>query len=298
MKHTKNKFRVAVSLAAVLGMTISSCENKDGINDYKPTRPIGGYNSSSEIMPDALVAHWTFEAGSKEEKSGATAAAENNATYGAGKKGNAVNLNHGYLAFNEITALNTLPSYTISAWINIANNKGTAAEGASNIFTMTRDQSPTAHEWAGNINFMMENSWYGAASDTLLVKALNVTNVGGNASWQDSRNDPPKGGAQAFLGAKKWAHVVITWNGGNNKLLVYGNGQKISNPDWETRSGGPLTLFTPTRPIIGAWGTNVKGTPDGWQQKFLGSIDELRVYNVPLTASDVNSLYKLENLGR
>lgn len=298
MKNIYSKFGIGLSLIAVVAL--QSCKDKDGINGYKPIRPIGGYNSSSEIEPAALVAHWSFDAGtSKEEKSGATAATENNATYADGKKGKAVVLNRGYLAFNAIPALNNLPNYTITAWINIANNKGTGVnEGATNVFTMTRDMNATAHEWAGNVNMMLETSWYGTGSDTLLVKALNVTNVGGNASWQDSRNDPPQGGVQAFLGAKKWAHIAITWDGNTNKLLVYGNGQKINNPAWETRSGGALTFFTPTRPVIGGWGTNVKGTPDGWQQKFLGSIDEVRVFSKALSASDINSLYKLENLGR
>jgi hypothetical protein len=302
MKTSHKNIIAGSVLVAALPLLLAQCTKVKKDDDFKPSTPppIGNYNNSSEVAAANLKAYWSFDAGtSKEEKSGALAVTENNATYVAGKKGKAVNLNRGFLAYNEITALNSLPDYTITAWINIANNKGTGAnEGATNIFTMTRDASPTAYEWAGNVNMMMETGWYGTGSDTLLVKALNVTNTNGNQNWQDSRNDPASGGAQNFQGARKWVQVAISWEGATNKLLVYGNGQKISNPAWETRSGGPLTFWTPTRPVIGGWGTNVKGNPDGWQQKFFGMIDEVRVYNKALSAADMDALYRLEKAGR
>ncbi len=288
-----------LSIVAATSLVLASCD-KNGINDYAPTKPIGGYSSSADIASDNLVAHWSFDTNGNEDISGAAPASEVNATYVEGKKGKALNLAHGYVAYPEMAALNNLPSYTISAWVNIANNKGLGVdEGSSAIFTMTRNTPDDHYEWAGNVTFSMENAWYDASIDTLVVKALNVTEVDGSASWQDSRNDPAMGGDQAFKGAKKWSHVVISWNGATSMLTVYGNGKKISNPAWEQRPIiGNLSFFSPTRPVIGGWGTLVNGTPDSWQQSFNGKIDEVRVYNSALSGDDINSLYKLENLGR
>lgn len=285
-------------------IAIASCTKVNRSDDFPAGDPPpvpGGYVNSNDVAPENLVAHWSFEGNGNEQKSGAAPAAQLNVNYTTGLKGQAADFDYGYLAYDEIAALNNLPSYTISAWINVAGNKGQAKEGASSIFTMTRNvPNTTNHEWAGNITFMLETSWYTPGSDTLLVKGLNVTDVNGGASWQDVRNNPgPNAGAQNFSGANRWSHVVLTWDGATNLFRVYGNNAKISNPEWEQRSGvGNLVFFQPTRPIIGAWGTNVAGIPEGWQQMFKGKIDELRVYNKALSPQEITALYTLERQGR
>ena len=82
---------------------------------------------------------------------------------------------------------------------------------------------------------------------------------------------------------------------------VYANGQKISNPAWESRNGGsPLALnfFTPTRPIIGTFLSVVSGTAESWQKSMTGEIDEVRVYKKALSQADIGFLYELEKAGR
>jgi hypothetical protein len=286
------------------GFMINSCTEPEKGDEFPAGDPPpvpGGFVNSNEVAAQNLMAHWSFEGNGKETKSGADPSAQSNVTYPTGQKGQAAEFNYGYLAYNEIAALNNLPSYTISAWINTAGNKGQTKAGASSIFTLTRNvPNSTNYEWAGNVTFYLEAERYTPSSDTLVVKGLNVTNVNGNASWQDILNNPGKdAGVQNFSGANRWSHVVLTWDGATNLFRVYGNNAKISNPDWEQRSGvGNLVFFTPTRPIIGAWGTNLAGVPDSWQQMFKGKIDELRVYNKALSQQEIAALYTLERQGR
>lgn len=290
-----------LAFAAVL--VLAGCTRAKKGDDFESADPppIGEWTNSDEIAASNLVAHWSFEGNGNEKKTGTAPSSQLNATYTQGKKGQAVSFDYGYLAYPAIAALNSLPSYTITAWINTRNNQGVAGhEGAQTIFQMTRlNGAGPAFEWAGNITFMMENSWYPASNPSLVVKGLNVTNVNGGQSWQDTRNDPGMAnpGVQKFEGGGKWVHVALVWNGTDSLFQVYGNSVKISNPPWEKRGVGQLVLFTPTTPVIGAFGTNVSGSPDPWQQPFKGQIDELRVYNKALTPKELKALYIYERQG-
>jgi hypothetical protein len=279
--------RIAIGILA-LAMTsvIFSCKKDEAVQ----LPPIGGFNSADEVGASNLVAYFPLDGDGKEAKSGAMPAKSQNVTYVTGAKGKAASLASGYLAYDVISSLNSLPNATISLWANVQNN----GSSPSSFFTLTRP-----NEWAGNINFMSETGWRKSTSDTMTVKGLVVTKVNGNDSWQDSRNEATKGGSQAAKLTGKWTHLVMTWDGATSMFKIYANGVKISNPEWEARgTTGPLNFTTPTKAIIGAWGTNVSGTPDSWQVPMTGQIDEIRVYNKALSDGDISSLYQLESAGR
>lgn len=298
-KHMK-KVRFSAFLAAsmLLGVvvTVSSC----GKDEEDTLPPIGGFNSSNEVSTANLVAHWPFDGNNNERITNTAPSSAVNASFATGASGQrqALSLASGYLVYPAIAALNSansLPSFTVSAWVNVRNTKG-AGDNPSMVFSLTRPA-----EWAGSVNLMTETGRYAAANDTLVVKGLLVQKTAdGNASFQDSVNDPPKGGDQAFKGAGKWSHVAVTYDGASSMFSVYANGKKISNPEWEQRgTTGNLNLFTPAQVVIGAFATNLPGgTPDAWQKPFNGQIDELRVYNKALSVGDLNNLYQLEQAGR
>jgi hypothetical protein len=273
-------------LALAITSVIFSC-NKD---DTVQLPPIGGFNSADEVGSSNLVAYWALDGDGKEAKSGMSPTKSQNVSYVAGTKGKAASFATGFLAYDVITSLTSLPNATISLWANVQNN-GT---NPSSFFTLTRP-----NEWAGNINFMSETGWRKATNDTMTIKGLVVTKVAGNDSWQDSRNDATKGGVQAAKLTGKWTHLVMTWDGATSMFKIYANGVKISNPEWEARgTTGPLSFTTPTKVVIGAWGTNVSGTPDSWQVPMTGLLDEIRVYNKALSDGDISALYQLESAGR
>ena len=253
--------------------------------------PIGGFNNANEVAASNLVAQISFEGNGTELKSSSATASAVNASYEAGIKGQAVKLVKGYLSYNEIAALNSLPSNTVSLWAKFDNN----GSSPSVFFSLTRPA-----EWAGNLNLMSETGWKPAGNDTLVVKGLLVTKIANNPSFQDSRNDPPKGGVQVPKGVNQWHHLVATYDGATSNYKIYVDGVKISNPEWEPRgTTGPLVFTTPTKLIIGAWGTNLPGgVAEAWQVPLTGSVDEVRVFNKALTDAEISSLYALEKAGR
>jgi Concanavalin A-like lectin/glucanases superfamily len=279
--------RIAIGLLALtMTSVIYSCKKDEVVQ----LPPIGGFNSADEVGASNLVAYWSLDVDGKESKSGAAPSKSQNVTFVAGAKGKAASFANGFLSYDAISALNSLPNATISLWANVQNN----GNSPSCFFTLTRP-----NEWAGNVNFMSETGWRKAGNDTMTVKGLVVTKVAGNDSWQDSRNEATKGGAQAAKLTGKWTHLVMTWDGATSMFKIYANGVKISNPEWEARgTTGPLSFTTPTKPIIGAWGTNISGTPDSWQVPMTGLVDEVRVYNKALSDGDISSLYQLESAGR
>lgn len=284
MKTNRVSLRIlAVALAA--GSFFASCKD-----DEVSLPPIGGFNSADEVAASNLVAYWGLNGDGKEAKSGAMPSKSQNVSYAAGIKGQAAKFAEGYLSYDVIASMSALPSATVSLWANVSNN----GSAPSSLFSLTRP-----NEWAGNVNLMVESGWRKAASDTLVVKGLVVTKVNGNDSWQDSRNEPSKGGVQAAKFGGKLTHFVITWDGTTSMFKVYANGTKISNPEWEARgTTGALNFTGPTKALIGAWGTNISGTPDAWQKPMTGLIDEIRVYNKALSDGDISSLYQLESAGR
>lgn len=287
--------------AVVTGaMLVASCKK-----DETATLPaIGGYNSSNDIATSNLLAHWAFDGSNNERITGTAALSAVNASFTTGASGQrqALNLANGYVVYPAPAGLTTgsLPSFTVSMWVNVRNNKGGTGVPTSFI-TLAR-----ANEWAGSVNVLAETGRYAPTVDTLDVKGLLVHRASdGNASFQDNINSPRLGGDQAFKAGGKWSHLVAVYDAATSKILLYGNGKKINNPEYETRTynGAPLgnlALFPVTRIIMGAWGTNLPGggTADSWQMPMTGQMDEVRVYSKALTAGDINSLYQLEAAGR
>ncbi|MBS7788159.1 hypothetical protein KIH23_12700 [Flavobacterium sp. CYK-55] len=309
-----------ILLAALgLGLTMStvvSCSSDSSSSDSLP--PIGGYNSANEVGASNLKAYWPLNGNGTESKSSTNPSSTAGTTWTAGVKGQCANFSGGYLAYPAIASLNSATSMTISLWANVSNNQGTPLDGPSMFFQMTRPMDDSHDEWAGNINFMAETGWKAATVDSLTTKGLAVIkNADGSANWQDSRNtiklddgmitenaaDPT--GVQHVAYPNKnggvWAHYVIVWDGAAGTFKVYANGQKISNPKWETRNGGnPLNLnfFANTKPLIGTFGSVLTGNADSWQKSLTGKVDEIRVWDKALSSADINSLYELEKAGR
>ena len=294
------KSMILVSSIAFLG----SC----GSDDSSPSLPpIGGYNSADEIAATDLVAYWPLDGNGVESKSNTSPSNSVGATYEVGAKGQGLKLANGYLAFPQIDALgSTMESMTISLWAKVTNNGGAGSTTGrpTMLFNLDRPNS-----WSGNINLMAETGWYASTNDTLVMKGLVNIKNGADSNNQDVINSPKPSAedladghtGNANKNGGKWAHYVATWDAVAGKFVLYANGQKISNSKYEVRGGGsalPLNFFTPTKPIIGTFGTVVSGTPDSWQTPAEANIDEIRVYKKALVASDVNSLYELELAGR
>jgi hypothetical protein len=254
--------------------------------DYK----VAGYKKADEVAAGNLVAYWGLNGDGKETISGAAPSASINATFVDAKKGKGVSFTEGYLAYPEIDKLkSSLASISVSTWVKVKNN----GSSPSCFFSLSRP-----NEWAGNFNLMAETGWRKDTDDTLVVKSLLVSKVAGNDSWQDTRNEPSKKGVQANKVGGAWAQVVTTYDAATSLYKVYVNGVKVSNPEWEQRgTTGGLNFTTPTKAILGTWGSVVDKKAEDWQKGMTGQMDEVRVYNKALADKDIDALYKLENKG-
>lgn len=287
----------------VMSMTltlVTSCDPEEELP------PIGGYNNADEVGSASLLAYWPLNGDAKESKTSTAPSKTVGVTYATGIKGQGAKFAEGYLAFPAIPALNSMTDITVSCWAKL-NNNGSAP---SVMFQMTRPLDASKDEWAGNVTLMAETGWKKATSDTVTLKGLVVIKKDdGSANWQDVINVVNPSAADIAAGhvaapnkiGGKYAHIVYTWEAATGKHRLFVNGVKISNPVWESRNGGnPLALnfFSPTKPLLGTFGSVVTGNPDSWQKSLTGELDEVRVWKKVLTDADINSLYELEKAGR
>ena len=307
-----NKFFIsALALGVVALTTFNACSDDD---EGTKLPPIGGYASADEVGSADLLAYWPLNGSGKESKSNTDASNSVNTTFSAGIKGDGATFNLGYLNYPKIAALNSglTGSVTVSLWAKVANN----TTNPTMFFQLTKPQSAVANEWNGGVNIMAETGRGNRpiTADTLMVKGLfninkpNGDSFGGDAvnAEQLSAEDIANGGVVVVnKTANQWMHVVYVYDGTTAINRLYVNGVKISNPQWEERNkvdgvnvGVPFKLDAESHPVIGAFGTNVIGTADGWQRPMVGQVDEIRVWKKVLVPSDINALYELEKAGR
>jgi hypothetical protein len=300
MKKTMNYLgSVAIMLAMV---AVVSC----GDDDELPK--IDGYNNSNEVAKDNLKAHWTFDGDNKEVLSG-TAASN---TYGgvgfeAGQIGQALKLTKGALKYPNLPAFanaDALANFTVSMWVNIKNNGGTANSGYSILFGLFPDAGGD-FMW-GNINMAAETGWFKASTtpDTLVLKGhFVIKNADGSINGQDNRPDPrgnpPVG---VFKHTGEWVHFVARWDATTHNFHIFGNAASIGA---YTNRGttGALRMNVPCSPVFGNGATKEVGFPNNpdqqsWSPMATASIDDVRVFNTALSDAEITALFNLGSAGR
>jgi hypothetical protein len=297
------------SILLVLGMvSLNACKK-----DKAKLPQIGGYDNSDQVAATNLKAHWTFDGTNNEDISSTAPATANGASFITGIKGQALHLANGYLLYPTIAALSTanaISSVTVSLWINVDNN---GANGTvSSFFALTQPVAVQADWNQGPLNIYAETNKKLAYDDTLVLHSAFHTYLGGNYNTGgDNINDYGIRGTdfQTVLGAKKWVHYVMQYDGSGSNIDLYANGVRVSNNNFRHRATGtppvgigPIIINPPTQVLIGAFPNADAGyalsAAQVWQGKLTGSIDEIRVYNKVLTPQEIGSLYQLELAGR
>lgn len=101
----------------------------------------------------------------------------------------------------------------------------------------------------------------------------------------------------------------MRYDASGSNIDLYANGVRVSNNKFRTRTTGnppvglgPIVSPTPTQVVIGSFPNKTSGytssPAQSWQALYVGSIDEIRVYNSALTDLEIGSLYQLELAGR
>lgn len=273
--------------------------------------------TSDSVAHENLIAHWTFDTDSKEQGSGIGATGASGVTYStAGQIGNCATFTNGYLVYPTIANINhdtALQSYSISMWVNMPT--AVATDPIRSLFQVTGNRFPDI--W-GNVAFELVNN--GVVGDSLPLTARQVQ-VDGLAPYVHMQTVVKNYGNST----NKWVFITQTYNGNlaNQTMKLYANGALIATQELTTvdksvtstqstfrvvPTGGSATPTPANNVYIGTLAFKNRGNTGGdgygnfapdWSStvypwaadNMTGKVDDIRLFNRPLTATEVSDLY-------
>lgn len=275
-----------------LALSLTACKKDGNPNRLPSVSPdayvgtIDGYRSSDEVFPQHLIAYWGFDNNTNEQFSNAAPTTTLNASLAdGGVRGKALRLDSGFLYYAaQLPKFNSdsLRSFTISAWVKIANN------GSRRTMLM---QVARPNMFWGNINFNLNtNANPPSVTNVFRFQPTFMTQSGG---LQDNLNTV----LSPTIGADKWTHLVLTYDISTGVFQNYADGVRVGN---FPNRGTVNTFFchVPNEFIIGANYNLIPGrsvNTDASFGRMTGQVDEIRVWNRPLGEAFVRALF---NLGR
>ena len=312
----KNKLFFSLRLVpAVVAIIIlfSSCYKKYNANDYAPLFVINGYSSVSEIAPTNLVAYWNFEGNLKDSISN-TAATGTNTSFSTGYVGSALQgATTGYAVADISTQIAKVNgSFTLSFWMYYPKTTATD-DNWTNIITIT---NPSQYQswnapFCGNFNFLK----YPGSDRTNAAASqfgYHIRNVSGSGNWWEGPEDWFN---NLWTGSiyNNWVNWTFTYNATTKTFNIHKNGAQWKSDGWVDPNGSNTypqvkNSFSnlrfnspPTKIIFGGntdtgvtsdqqWGKSIKG--------YDGKLDEVRIYNTELTATQIQAMLGLQAKGR
>ncbi len=287
MKTIKNILGVAF-LGTALVFSISSCQKSFDPKTYAPTKPLptfGGYSSSKDIEPTNLVAYWPFN-GSLADSLSTTTGVATGTSFTTGVKGQGLQgANNGYVVSDVPAAVQNLHSFTVSTWVNMPQN----TTGAIGIIGIAHTQN-----FWGNLDVFFDN---GSTPTTGILKVHAFNN-----STSGSGSDAWEGGYKVANPWNTWINVTVTYDESTGTVTVYYNGAVAGTNN--TTGFAPINWTGAKKMVFGTlqFQTNPSltsaTTSQGWAGYLTGTLDQVRIYNKVLSASEASALYNLEKLGR
>lgn len=275
------KIKHVLLFTSIVGgsILISSCYKKFDASSYAPALNIGGYTSASAIATSNLVGYWPFN-GSTVETVSNNAGTNTGTSFANGIKGQALQgANNSYVVYNTPPAIQSLHSFTVSLWVNSPQN--------TNGIVGLLDIANAGNFW-GNLVIFFENG--GTATSANLK--IHVNNAGADAWLGNYAISNPW---------NTWMNIAVTYDATTSTFKVYVNGSIIAT---QAQPGfGPLVFQNASKMVIGTVQFQTTpslngGTTQPWASYLTGQVDEVRIYNVALSASDLGSLVKLEGRGK
>ena len=272
-----------------LAVAISGCQKMD--------RPeLGDYPIDPEPPPyNELKTMLSFEDNANDEGENKITPVETNVTYVAGIKGQGVKIGEGgyilYSALDDVIeypngykgkpadTLANLGSFTLAFWMN---SPGTVKDGAQGLFSISKST-----EFWGNLDLFLENNDNGNEA-FLKVHLFNAGVASGNGEeWNEVK-------IPGALG--KWTHIAVVYDAATSKLNVYSDGVAVI-ADKVLGGGeyGKIKFTDFNGMVVGTYQFQTDPTltnhgPEVWAKSFNGVLDQLRLYNRPLSASEIGAL--------
>lgn len=283
----KNKL-TSIAIAALCGLLTVGCYDEFDSDSYKPEFTISGYAAVSDIEPNAVVAYFPFDGSINNVVTNAESS-NSGSTFINGFKGQAASFNVGsktYVTAPAPASVTSMQSFTISLWVNPTFVDADANGSIDGILGLVGLSNSTAF-W-GNIEWFVENN---SNNDAATVKMI--------------LNNGAQGTDIAITGYKNlfgnWSNHTITYDASTSKLTYYVNGSKLAEKT--TPWTGPLAFTNSGSLVFGAvqFQTTPSLTnhgPEPWASWLTGGLDEVRIYNKALTATDINALVVLQGKGK
>lgn len=279
----KSFFQVLfLGTALTAGFLMTSCNNDDNNNTTKV--------DPSTIATTNLVAYFPFNNSATETIANLTPTAQPNVTYVTGRRGQAYQgADNARLLYTLPTnsKLKTLTSFSIAMWFRSP--------------LVTGDPEPTIFQigksddlYWGNLTLALNR--LSATSDSLQLKAFFLKT---GVSWSGQHVSY----SNTMFQVNQWMHLVYEYDGATSKYNIYKDGVKVAmGTGVEDRKAneagdalGNLSFANADVINIGAWRPKSEGTAtDAWMGWFKGNLDELRVYDKALSATEAKALYDAE----
>ena len=265
---------------AFIQFYLTSCYKKFDPGTYQPAFTVNGYTSSAEIGKGSLVAYWAFD-GSYIDSVSKTAGTGVNTSFTGGFKGQAFQgSSNGYVISDIPSAVKSLNSFTIDYWIKTPQN--TTGILAPIVIAKTND-------FWGALDMFYENG------STSTSGNLKIHFNGQSEVWFTN----------GFISNPwdSWQNIALTYDAPSSTFTLYQNGNAIAS---QTAAGLGNLAFpaVATKIIFGTeqfQTTPSLGTAGGsqpWASYLTGQMDEVRIYNKALVATDIQALMVLQGKGK
>ena len=261
-------------------MLLSSCYKSFDPASYQPAFTVNGYTSSDEIGAGSLVGYWSFDADFVEKVSSTPGTAVN-ASLLAGFKGKAMKGSaNGYVISDLPAAIKNMNSFTIDYWINSPIN-------STGILTPVCISN--TNDFWGSLDMFFENG------STATNGNLKCHIKGQSEVWFTNGMITNPWGS--------WINIALTYDAATSKFTLYQNGNSVASQV----VGGLGNLVFPAGATKIIFGTEqfqctpslgTAGGTQGWASYLSGQLDEVRIYNKALVASDLQALIVLQGKGK
>ena len=290
----KATIRKSTAVMLTLAICATACK-KDGNPNNLPDvstaayeGKIDGFASASEVLPENLIAYWSFDDTKNELVSGTAPTSTANDSYATGGvKGKSISLNGGYIYYAtqfQRFKTDSLKNFTISTWVKIQNN----GSKRTMLFQLARPGIFT-----GNINFALNTNI--VTTNTTLTIQPSFGTVGGGT--QDNLNNV----IFPAIGPDKWTHILLTYDGTSGVFNIWADGVKVGGYPNRGIGTNLFKSFEPSEIIIGSNYNGITGKTVSTDVSFapmIGQIDEVRIYNKSLGDAYVKALYNLGKAGK
>lgn len=267
--------------AASLILLAASCDKKD-----KPE--LGSYPTDANPPTGPLKFYVAFDGTTSNplmnavDSIKATFPSDNPFTEATGIKGTGVTgVSQKYIKYPSFNTWAASSSFTTSVWFKqngqTKNNAGT--NGPQYFFSL---KAQDGFHWSNAVGFLFIEGNNTACA----VKSMFVSSTGDNwFTWEG-------GNSIAGLCDDQWHHLALVYDETNSSMKLYIDG--VQNPNvgsWG--SHGPLDLATNkiSEYRVGAGPSNSFTSDDWLACSFKGSMDQLRMYSVALSASEIQALF-------